>query len=183
MFSDLVEFIRILQHDLPMPENIYQADVNGDCVIDAGDAEKMNEFFIYGLSVFPIWPVPTCCFPDTVVGACCLPDDSCSLRSGLNCMNIGGEYQGDNTRCTPVNPCASCCENRGDVNHDGQVLSVSDLVCMVEYSFCMVEPEFCCQIPCLEEADVDGSGSFDISDIVAMVHFMFAGGVGPVPCP
>ena len=75
-----------------------------------------------------------------------------------------------------------CCVIRGDVNHDGYSLSVADLVCMISYAFCQIEPELCCQIPCLEEADVNADGSFNISDIVDMVDFMFKGGPPPLPC-
>ena len=34
-----------------------------------------------------------------VVGACCLPDGSCVDTDVLNCMTMGGDYQGDGTSC------------------------------------------------------------------------------------
>ena len=78
----------------------------------------------------------------------------------------------------------SCClpPIRGNIDYDpGDVIDMADLVYLVDYMFTGgPEP------PCLDEADVDGSGGespIDISDLVYLVDYMFNGGPEPVPCP
>ena len=71
-----------------------------------------------------------------------------------------------------------CIDIRGNVDGDqNDQIDISDLVAFVQYAFLNQET-----IPCLDEADINGSGSIDISDIVALVSFMFAGGESPVFC-
>jgi hypothetical protein len=36
---------------------------------------------------------------------------------------------------------------------------------------------------CVEEADIDGSGEIDISDLVFLVDYVFTGEPPPEPCP
>jgi len=75
--------------------------------------------------------------------------------------------------------CEGCCVgDRGNIDGDpGDNVDISDLVFLVNYSFGGgAEP------PCLEEADVDGSGGVDISDLVYMVNYSFGGGAAPVGC-
>ncbi len=179
--GDLVYLIRlsndILNGVVPPPDNLYQADITGDCVVDAADIELLNNIFIYGITFVPWWPVPTCCYPSLDVGACCL-GDSCSIRSAANCLAIGGTYSGSGTACEP-NPC-SCCVLRGDANHDGLV-DVGDLICIVESVFCAGAP--CCEIVCADEVDINSDGAFDIADLVSLVEYMFVpGAAAPAPC-
>lgn len=44
---------------------------------------------------------PSCC-----CGACCNGED-CSIQTEADCVDSGGEYQGNGTTCDP-NPCVSC---------------------------------------------------------------------------
>ena len=77
----------------------------------------------------------------------------------------------------------TCCENRGDVNHDGGGPDISDLVYMVDYMFSGGPPPPCYGGDVFLEADVNGDGAGpDISDLVYLVSFMFQGGPAPVPC-
>ncbi len=71
-----------------------------------------------------------------------------------------------------------CVDMRGNVDGDElDNIDIADLVYFVNYSFSSgPEP------PCIEEADIDGSGALDISDIVYLVNYMFASGVEPVTC-
>lgn len=77
----------------------------------------------------------------------------------------------------------SCCEPpiRGDINFDlGTTIDIADLVYLVDYMFNGGEPP-----PCMDEADVNGSGGsnpVDISDLVHLVDYMFTGGPPPVDC-
>jgi plastocyanin len=182
--ADLVFLIRVFMSENPIPGNLYQADLNGDCTIDDGDLELYDCYFTYGLICFTVsFPVPTCCYPGTDIGACCL-EDSCSRRSPENCLAMGGLYQGDSTFCGPDDPCDCCVGIRGNVDGDYQdEINVSDLTCLVEYMFCMIEPWFCCQPPCPEETDINGDESIDISDLTSLVDYLFIGGPPPVPCP
>ncbi|MCK4607736.1 MAG: hypothetical protein KAU35_10610 [candidate division Zixibacteria bacterium] len=72
---------------------------------------------------------------------------------------------------------ASCCEERGDINHSGGV-DIADLVYLVEYMFDRGPAP-----PCTEEADtnVDGAPIIDISDLVGLIRYMFGGTLLP-PC-
>ena len=56
---------------------------------------------------------------------------------------------------------------------------ISDLVYLVTYMF-----QGGAAPPCMEEADVDGSGTGpDIADLVYLVTYMFQGGPAPALCP
>ncbi len=76
----------------------------------------------------------------------------------------------------------SCCVGiRGNVNGDpADQIDISDLVFLVGFMFQSgVIP------PCMEEADINGSGGvapIDISDLVTLVAYMFQGGTDPSPC-
>lgn len=55
--------------------------------------------------------------PPTPTGACCIVT-SCSITTQAVCVASGGTYQGDNTTCSPTNPCnavitpqGACCLN------------------------------------------------------------------------
>ncbi len=176
--GDLVHMLRYFAGELPQPEALYQLDLNGDCVIDAGDADKYADYFTYGLSVFPQYPVPTCCFPSTDVGACCLSGDSCSLRSEENCLALGGTFHGYGTTCVE-NFCVCCDNPAGDIDGNGQV-NISDIICFVEWAFCMIEPWFCCEPACPDMLDTNGNGSIDISDLTYLVDYFFLGGDPPL---
>jgi hypothetical protein len=74
---------------------------------------------------------------------------------------------------------SNCCLRRGDVDHDGETVNITDLVFLVAYMF-QGGPE----PPCLEEADVDGDNEIiNISDLVYLIAYMFQGGPEPAPCP
>jgi len=87
----------------------------------------------------------------------------------------------------------SCCENRGDVNHDGtEVPDIADLVFLVTYMFQEGPPPLCdepyspeCPEHFFAETDVNGDGTCvpDIADLVYMVTFMFQDGPDLAPCP
>ena len=71
-----------------------------------------------------------------------------------------------------------CCENRGDIDGEGNIADIADLVFLVTYMFDGGPPP-----PCYENADINGDGvGPDISDLVYMVTYMFGGGPAPVPC-
>ena len=74
-----------------------------------------------------------------------------------------------------------CCNNRADINHDGQPNpDIADLIYMVTFMFQEGPPP-----PCMEEADINGDGSEspDIADLIYLVTYMFQEGPAPVPCP
>ncbi|MFH1686623.1 MAG: LamG-like jellyroll fold domain-containing protein [bacterium] len=72
----------------------------------------------------------------------------------------------------------SCCQLRGDIDHNGSGPDIADLVFLVNYMFNGgSEP------PCMEEADVNGdSAGPDIADLVYLVNYMFNGGPAPILC-
>ena len=77
-----------------------------------------------------------------------------------------------------------CCNHdgmRGNVDYDpADHVNVVDLTYMVDYLF-----EGGPEPPCLDEANVNGSGSGDINvaDLTLLVDFLFFGGLPPAPCP
>src|SRR5581483_8417056 len=48
-----------------------------------------------------------------VNGVCCIPNLTCAIADPAICEGAGGVYRGDNTTCSPVNPCelprGACC--------------------------------------------------------------------------
>jgi len=80
----------------------------------------------------------------------------------------------------PTGICDPCCiDIRGDVDYDGSYEpNIADLVFLVDYMFTGGPPP-----PCMDEADIDGSGSIpDVADLVHLVNYMFEGGAPPADC-
>ncbi|MDF1544068.1 MAG: hypothetical protein P1R58_03075 [bacterium] len=100
--------------------------------------------------------------------------DSCLLAStGGNPPQRAIDFHNGQLVYTP-----SCCVgNRGDVDGDGEDAVISDLTCLVAFLF-----GDGCATPCLEEVDINGNGSIDISDLTDLVSYMFSGGPPPAPC-
>ena len=80
-----------------------------------------------------------------------------------------------------INSC--CCDGiRGNVDDDPyDVITISDLVTFVNYSFGVEEIDY--YNFCSEEADINGDNTLDIQDIVNLVSFMFDNGATPSACP
>jgi hypothetical protein len=79
-----------------------------------------------------------------------------------------------------------CCLNRGDINHDGSIPDISDLVSLVDYMFGGQPFEGCVELDgSMPETDSNNDGiAPDISDLVALVEYMFGGCAScVVPCP
>lgn len=80
----------------------------------------------------------------------------------------------------------SCCQGiRGNVDGDpDDLVDISDLIYLADWMFSDFggDPDdHGPPPPCMDEADVDGSGSQDISDLVYLVDYMFMGGPAPQP--
>ncbi len=162
-----------------IPDRLYQADINGDCVVDAADLEMAIRIEQGSDDVPSVWPVPTCCFPSIEIGACCV-DGVCSVRSETNCEAFGGSFLGIGIWCRPDNPCP-CCLNRGDINHDGE-LDLPDLICGFENLFLSGTPAYC-DISCPDEADFNNDGRFDLVDLIRLMFYIFLPGApAPAPC-
>jgi hypothetical protein len=73
----------------------------------------------------------------------------------------------------------SCCQLRGDIDHNGIGPDIVDLIYLVTFMF-QNGPE----APCMEETDIDGNGTLvpDISDLIYLVTYMFQGGPDLIPC-
>lgn len=75
----------------------------------------------------------------------------------------------------------SCCQGTpGNVDGDpADQVDIADLIYLVDWMFSDYagsDDDHGPPPPCLDEADIDGSGSNDISDLVYLVDFMFLGG-------
>ncbi len=97
--------------------------------------------------------------------------DNCPDSSNADQADLDGDGQGD--VCDTL-----CCGTRGDVDHSGTGIDISDLVYLVDYMF-NSGPEPICS----GEADIDAAGGIDISDLVYLVDYMFNGGPEPPACP
>ena len=62
--ADIIYLVRYFTGEGPAPELLYSADMNGDCILTPADTVLYNDYFEIGISVFPIFPVPTCCEVD-----------------------------------------------------------------------------------------------------------------------
>lgn len=166
--SDYVATIRFILGFGPAPANLYELDINGDCIVDQLDLERWDCYFIYGQACLPQLPIPTCCNPDTVRGACCIRIDSCAILNPQNCAS--GYYQGDGVPCGNAQTCPLIC---GDVNASGTV-NISDVAGLVICIFSCGPGDW------LIAGDANCSGPVTISDAVYLVRYIFAG--GPAPC-
>jgi len=72
---------------------------------------------------------------------------------------------------------SNCCVLRGDMNHSGGLVDISDLTYLVEYLFGGGPPPVC-----MEEGDVNASADIDISDLTYLVNYLFGGGPASAPC-
>jgi hypothetical protein len=133
-----------------------------------------------GVNAGGVWKYPV----SEPRGACCQAGGVCSQTTQAYCEDVlDGLYLGDGEICGPESCNATCCLQRGDVNHSGDPgpIDVSDLVYLVNYMFKEGPAP-----PCWPEADVNGLGdpdSADISDLVYLVNYMFKEGPEPPPCP
>jgi len=109
------------------------------------------------------------------------------------CDTLNGDFQlAASSPCMPENsPCNAwigryeigcdpftCCEIRGDANHDGELpLSISDIVYMIQWMFLGGAPPVC-----IDEVDINGSGGVDITDLIHLIDYAFGGGDPPAPC-
>ncbi len=76
---------------------------------------------------------------------------------------------------------ACCCVGiTGNIDGDlGDIIDISDLVLLVDFMFGGGS-----EVPCPNEANVDGAGVLDISDLVLLVSYMFGPGTPTLPnCP
>ncbi len=62
--ADMTYLTRYIEGTGAAPDILYSADMNGDCVVSPADVTTYQDYFVNGLSVFPVYPVPTCCNPD-----------------------------------------------------------------------------------------------------------------------
>ncbi len=177
--ADYILVIRTYYGDTVPTFDWYHLDLNGDCVIDDADIELVDCYFKNGLECFGgVFPVPTCCDPSLIRGACCLGEDSRTNRSAENCAALGGEYQGDDVPCT--SGACSCCEDfRGNVDGDvGDLVNISDVTYFINYLFRSGPAP-----PCFDEADLNGDGQLNISDIATIIiPFLFTGQLDLPPC-
>ncbi len=70
-----------------------------------------------------------------------------------------------------------CCQNVGDINHDGGVDPL-DISYFVDWIW-----KGGADVPCIDEADTNGDGEVDPLDLTYLVNYVWQSGPAPVPCP
>jgi plastocyanin len=129
--ADLIYAIRILSGLTPPPDELYRFDLNGDCVVDTADMTLFSCAFEHGLLCLPVYPVPTCCFPEFVVSPCPVPmtgdvDTSLTITASDIIFTVGYLFK---SGPAPL-PCAAA----ADVNCSGDI-TAADLVYLVAHVF------------------------------------------------
>ncbi len=77
---------------------------------------------------------------------------------------------------------ASCCEIRGDFDHNGRV-DVADIVGWIGWSFGSGDPPVCVDPDNYYiECDMDTNGRIDVADLVFWINWSFHDGDPPPPC-
>ena len=122
--------------------------------------------------------------PEHVGGTICL--DSSFYRPSTRWVWVTDDWNNhfpawDGPHCYTVVAPPSCCNIRGDIDHNGLEPDISDLIYLTTFMFQSGPPP-----PCMEEADVnDTGGDPDIADLMYLQSFMFGNppGPAPVPCP
>ena len=177
--TDMIYLVRFVNMTGPPPQPLYMGDLNGDCYIDQLDVEVYECYFAYGLSCFSVYPVPTCCNPDTIRGACCNYElDTCLIFAGVNCDMSGGDYQGDGVSCDP-DPCEIVCDcEPGNADGDGpiNILDITYLInhlyqggeAPIPYAICSGDPNCNCAV--------------NILDVTYLINFLYKGGPAPCTC-
>jgi hypothetical protein len=130
--ADLLHLIHFLLGDGPAPIPLYRADLNGDCVVDSLDAQKLYDFFLYGMSVFPTYPIRTCCCLTAALMAYPQPNYVPDDANGDGAVDISDAvyliayiFSGGSAP-EPL--------EAGDANCDGGV-DISDVVYLIAYIF------------------------------------------------
>ncbi|UCD62720.1 MAG: hypothetical protein JSW34_08105 [Candidatus Zixiibacteriota bacterium] len=78
-----------------------------------------------------------------------------------------------------MDKCEGCCQNMGDMNHDGQVDAL-DVIFFVDYLWTPGSPV----PPCDEEVDVNSDNQGDALDLIYLAEYIFQGLHDPLPdCP
>ncbi|MFH2048012.1 MAG: dockerin type I repeat-containing protein [bacterium] len=64
--NDMVFLVNFLYNCGSTPPDLFNCDLNGDCIVDTNDVHVYEEYMSIGLPAFAPWggyPVPTCCEP------------------------------------------------------------------------------------------------------------------------
>ena len=86
-----------------------------------------------------------------------------------NCVDVPNPDQADSNN-DGIGDACGCCQQRGDFNHAGDGITISDITAFVDYLFNNGP-----MAPCEEEADVNGDSVVGISDLTCLVDYMFGG--------
>ncbi len=130
--ADVTYLIRFLQGEEAPPIPLYKADVNGDCVVDSLDAVTYANYFTQGLSVFPEYPVRTCCCVTTSLLKYAVPPYKPGDANGDGSVNISDAVYliayifAGGPAPDPL--------DAGDANCDATV-NISDAVYLIAYIF------------------------------------------------
>jgi hypothetical protein len=95
------------------------------------------------------------CPCDPAQGACCLPDGTCQVMNEADCRDQGGDYQGDNTTCTPTGACCkpggscvdtiqACCTKVGGTFYAGATCQTQTACCKADGTCAMKTIAECC---------------------------------------
>jgi len=128
--ADIVYILRVLSGSEPAPENLYQLDLNGDCIVDQADADLIAQLLELGPGSLPQYPVPTCCSPEIHL-ACPIAltgdiNNSGSLTAADIVYVVAYLFRG----YFGPEPCPAV----ADLNCDGAV-TASDIILLVNYLF------------------------------------------------
>ncbi len=183
--ADMVYLSQFVEGYGPPPVQLWQGDLTGDGYIDHMDVLLYQAYLDSGLAVFPEFPIPTTCNPDTTCGSCCAPDGSdCRTLAEYRCLEMSWDYLGDGTSCSadscPSPATGACCDSalncyqatQADCQNLGNDYTGDDVSC--DPAPCGVS---CCAIVGDVTHDTDGP---NIADLIFLVQFMFQDGPEPV---
>jgi len=137
--ADFVALLRMITDinagTIPIPDTLYRADLNGDCVVDSVDLNIVNNYFIYGISALPPLPVATCCYPTVGPISCCIKRGDIDHNGTIDIADLIAmvEY------AFGINTPPDLCPEEADVNGDGTV-DMADIIRLVEFSFIINAP-------------------------------------------
>ncbi len=123
-------------HDLAFVIN-GDPDLNEACCMPSGACQTIGQTACLDLGGTPGGPGTACA---NVLTSCCLPDGSCQHMDTACCVLAGGELSplgysyclGDNDGSGIDDGCEVCYAG-GDVNGDGVILTVADMVNLIRY--------------------------------------------------